>query len=270
MLEARGVCLRRGGRSVLHDVSVSLAPAALVAVVGPNGAGKSSLLGILAGEICPDHGAATLDGRLLQSFSAAELAARRAVLEQSPSVFAPFTVAELVALGTLMVPRASTREPDLVARAMAIADIGDLASRPADRLSGGERARAHFARVLAQVWAGRAAGMGRFLLLDEPTASLDLSHQITLMNAARAASRNGVGVLAVLHDLNLAAAYCDHVVLLANGACVSQGSPRMVFDAARLTAVYRTPVSVSRMPDGQLQILPLYGDGRPLSDGIER
>lgn len=90
------------------------------------------------------------------------------------------------------------------------------------------------------------------------------------MKAARDASRNGVGVLAVLHDLNLAAAYCDHVLLLANGSCVSQGSPRMVFDAARLTAVYRTPVSVSRMPDGRLQTLPLYGDGCPRRDGFER
>ena len=159
--------------------------------------GKSSLFALLAGELRPNSGTVALDGRPLASFSAAALAAERAALEQSPSLSAPFPVRDLVALGLAAVPRAALDEAALVARAIAAAGAADLADRPADRLSGGERARAHLARVLAQLWAGRAAGAGRYLLLDEPTASLDIAHQLALMEAARAEAEAGAGVLVV-------------------------------------------------------------------------
>ena len=255
MLEAASVVLARGGRRVLDDVSLALGPGGLVAVCGPNGAGKSSLFALLAGELRPDRGTITLDGRPLAAFSAAALAAERAALEQSPSLSAPFTVRGLVALGLAAVPRAELDEPALVVRALAAAGVAEIADRPADRLSGGERARAHLARVLAQLWAGRAAGGGRYLLLDEPTASLDIAHQLALMEAARAEAGAGAGVLVVLHDLNLAAAFADRVVLLDAGRIVAAGAPAEVFESARLTAVYRTPIVVERTLRG-LRMVP--------------
>lgn len=255
MLEARDVALARGGRPVLAGVSLALATGELVALCGPNGAGKSSLFALLSGELSPDAGTVTLDGRPLAALSAAALAAERAALEQSPSLSAPFTVRALVGLGLSAVPRAALDETALVARAIAAAGVADLADRPADRLSGGERARAHLARVLAQLWAGRAAGAGRYLMLDEPTASLDIAHQLALMEAARAEAEAGAGVLVVLHDLNLAAAFADRVALLDAGRIAAAGPPAAVFEAARLSAVYQTPIVVERTACG-IRMMP--------------
>jgi iron complex transport system ATP-binding protein len=255
MLEARGVTLPRGGRAVLDGVTLALRPGELVALCGPNGAGKSSLFALLAGELRPTTGTVTLDGRPLAALPAAALAAERAALEQAPSLSAPFSVAELVALGLSAVPQAALDEAALCARAMRAVGIAALADRPADRLSGGERARAHLARVLAQVWAGRAAGMGRFLLLDEPTASLDIAHQLAVMEIARGEAAAGAGILVVLHDLNLAAAFADRVVLMHRGRIAAQGAPTAVLEASRLSAIYATPLAVERTRNG-LIILP--------------
>jgi len=258
MLEARGVVLTRGGRQVLDRVDVVLRPGELLAVVGPNGAGKSSLFSVLAGELRPASGLALLDGRPMSGLPAATLAAERAALEQAPSLAAPFTVAELVALGMAAVPRAEVDEQALAARALAAVEIAALAERPADRLSGGERARAHLARVLAQLWAGRTGGGGRYLLLDEPTASLDLAHQVAVMRVARGESEAGAGVLAVLHDLNLAAAFADRVLLLDHGSVVAEGTAASVFQGDRLSEVYRATIDVERSASGNLRILPDY------------
>jgi iron complex transport system ATP-binding protein len=255
MLEARAVTLRRGGRLALADVSVTLAPGELVAVCGPNGAGKSSLLGALAGDLRPDAGSVALFGRPLAAHDAAALAIRRAVLEQDPGLAAPFCVAELVALGAGIAPPGADAGA-IAADAMEAAGVAALSGRRADRLSGGERARAHLARVLAQLAAGRAQGGGHCLLLDEPTASLDLAHQVAVMEAARRAAAEGAGVLAVLHDLTLAAAFADRVALMAEGRIVAEGPPAAVFEAQRLTSVYGADVAVDRRPDGGLRIAP--------------
>jgi iron complex transport system ATP-binding protein len=268
MLEARGATLRRGGRLALAGVSLALRPGELVAVCGPNGAGKSSLLGVLAGDLRPDAGSVALCGRPLAAHDAAALAVRRAVLEQDPSLSAPFTVAELVALGAAIAPPCADPQA-IAAQAMADAGATALARRRADRLSGGERARAHLARVLAQLAAGRAQGGGHCLLLDEPTASLDLAHQVAVMEAARRAAAEGAAVLAVLHDLTLAAAFADRAALMAEGRIVAEGPPAAVFESALLSRVYGAAVAVDRRPDGALRIAPdlapraLMGRARP-------
>ncbi|MFN3616175.1 MAG: heme ABC transporter ATP-binding protein, partial [Rubrimonas sp.] len=235
MLEARDVRVLRGGRAALDGVSLRLRRGAVTALCGPNGAGKSTLLSTLCGDVRPDAGLALIDGRPVRSITPRTLAGLRAVLEQSPTLAAPFTVAQLVGLGADLAPRP---DPGLAARAMAAAGVAHLADRTADRLSGGERARAHLARALAQLQAGRAGGGGLWLLLDEPTASLDLSHQITVMRAARRAAADGAGVLVVLHDLNLAAAFADRVVLMAAGRIVADGPPADALRADRLSALY--------------------------------
>lgn len=256
MLEARGVHVLRGGRAALAGADLTLRGGEVVALVGPNGAGKSTLFAVLAGELRPGQGAATLDARPLACMTAAELALERAALEQSPSLSAPFSVAELVALGLASAPRAALDEAGLVERAMQAVGVAHLAARAADRVSGGERSRAHLARALAQLWAGRAAGGGRFLLLDEPTAALDLAHQVAALGVARAEAAAGAGVLAVLHDLNLAAAFADRVVILSEGRAVADGPPEVVFGAELLSAVYGTPIAVERGRGGRLRIAP--------------
>ena len=256
MLEARDVSLRRGGRLALDGVSLAVRPGAVLALCGPNGAGKSSLLALLAGDLRPDAGAVALDGAGLPGLGAEALARLRAVLEQSPSLSVPFAVRDLVALGLGTVPMSPADAEAIIGRAMRATGVEDFADRPADRLSGGERARAHLARALAQLTAGRLAGGGRYLLLDEPTASLDLAHQVAVMRAARAAAKAGAGVLAVVHDLNLAAAFADHVVLLDRGRVEAEGAPAQIFDAARLSAVYGAPIAVSRTPGGGLRVAP--------------
>jgi iron complex transport system ATP-binding protein len=255
MLEARDVTLRRGGRLALSGVSLSLAPGELVAVCGPNGAGKSSLLGVLAGDLRPDAGQVALFGRPLAAHDAAALATRRAVLEQDPDLAAPFTVAELVALGAGLAPPGADAAA-IALDAMEAAGVAALSRRRADLLSGGERARAHLARVLAQLAAGRAQGGGHCLLLDEPTASLDLAHQVAVMESARRAAAEGAGVLAVLHDLTLAAAFADRVALMADGRLVAEGPSEAVFEAARLSRVYGAAIAVDRRADGALRIAP--------------
>ena len=262
MLEARDVSLRRGGRAVLADVSVSLRPGEVVALCGPNGAGKSSLLSVLAGDLRPERGHVTLDGTPLGRFGADALARRRAVMEQSPTLAAPFPVADLVGLGLGTGAMSPAEAEAIVADAMRKAGIAALAQRPADQLSGGERARAHLARALAQLAAGRLAGHGRYLLLDEPTASLDLAHQIAVMRAARAAASDGAGVLAVLHDLNLAAAFADKAVLLQAGGIVAIGAPETLFVPERLSAVYGAPITVLRSATGGLRIAPDFDAAR--------
>ena len=255
MLEARGVSVVRGGRRVLEDVSLKVIPGEFVALCGPNGAGKSSLLAVLAGELRPGMGEASLDGRPLSRLPAAALAAERAVLEQVPSLAAAFTVAALVDLGLSLVPRADIDAGALRERALRAAGVEGLATRAVDRLSGGERARAHLARVLVQLWAGRATGGGRYLLLDEPTASLDIAHQLAVMRAARVEAGAGAGVLCVLHDLNLAAAFADRVVLMQAGRIVADGAPEDALDAQRLSGVYASPIAVERTARG-LRVFP--------------
>ncbi|MFT3974164.1 MAG: heme ABC transporter ATP-binding protein [Amaricoccus sp.] len=238
-----------GGRSS-NSVSLAVAPGELVALCGPNGAGKSSLLAVLAGELRPGAGEARLDGRPLATLGPGALARERAILEQAPTLAAPFTVSELVGLGMSLVARADVDEAAIRSRALAAAGVADLAGRGADRLSGGERARAHLARVLAQLWAGRAAGGGRYLLLDEPTASLDIAHQLVVMRAARAEVRAGAGVLCVLHDLNLAAGFADRAALMQAGRIVAAGPPVEVLRADRLSEVYGSPLAVEQTTRG--------------------
>lgn len=258
MLEAIDLSVRRGGRLVLRDVTLSVAPGEVVVVVGPNGAGKSTLLACFSGALRPTRGAVRLDGDAPAGLSAAALARRRAVLEQTPELGAPFLLRELVGIAIpRAVPPAEARRIETAA--MAALEIGALAERRLDRLSGGERHRAHMARALAQLGAGRALGAGRWLLLDEPTASLDLRHQASVLMAARRAAAEGAGVLAILHDLTLAAAVADRIAILDAGRLAATGAPREVLTPDRLARVYGLPVAVSETAPGVLAVIPAYG-----------
>ncbi|MBU6531226.1 heme ABC transporter ATP-binding protein [Streptomyces sp. A108] len=251
LAEAEAVRVRLGGRPVLDGVDVRVRAGEVLALVGPNGAGKSTLLGALAADVPAAEGVVRVHGRPVSAWSAPELALRRAVLPQSAALSFPFPVEEVVRMGRA--PWAGDERADeddaVVADAMARTEVTGFAGRPFSALSGGERARVALARVLAQ----RAP----LLLLDEPTAALDLRHQELVLRLCRERARAGDAVVVVLHDLALAAAYADRVAVLRAGRIAADGPPAEVFAEELLSEVYDQPVEVLPHPrTGALLVLP--------------
>jgi iron complex transport system ATP-binding protein len=223
MIEARALVVERAGRSVLDRVDLSVSPGELVAVLGPNGVGKSTLVAALAGELAPQAGTVSLDGVPLARLGIAELARRRAALSQELFVPFDFTVRELVAMGRMPHGGKLTRaEHELLDRALAELDLSGLAERSIRALSGGERRRVHLARTLAQLGFDARP---RYALLDEPAAHLDAEHQHRVLEIFRGLGSSGLGVLAVLHEPNLALAFATRVVLLSEGRVLASGPP---------------------------------------------
>ena len=211
----------------LADVSATLAPGQITAICGPNGAGKSSLLECLAGLLSPDSGSVALDDQPLAALPPRERAKAIGYLPQTGEVAWDVAVRSLVALGRL--PHRDARaEP--VEAAMAALDLEGLADRPVSRLSGGEKARALLARVLA--------GEPRWILADEPLAALDLAHQLALLGHLRRASDSGTGVLLVLHDLALAMNHADRVLVLDHGVLAADGPPEEALAAEVIARVW--------------------------------
>ncbi|ONM47913.1 heme ABC transporter ATP-binding protein [Nocardia donostiensis] len=245
---------RRGGthtRRVLDNVDFQVTAGEMVALVGPNGAGKSTLLAVLAGELDPSEGFVELDGHRIGHWSPVDMARRRAVLPQTHTVGFPFTAAEVIAMGRAPWQRTPLRDRDaeLIAAAMAATDVQHLADRQFPSLSGGERARVALARILAQDTAT--------LLLDEPTAALDLGHQETVLTLAADRAAAGAAVVVVVHDLGIAAAYADRVAVLDNGRVAADGPPRQILTSELLTRIYRYPVEVLDHPvTGAQLVLP--------------
>ncbi len=247
--QVRGAHLTRGAAEVLSGVDLEVRAGEVRALLGPNGAGKSSLLGVLTGDLAPSAGAVQIDGQPLGRWSTGELALRRAVLLQQVGVSFPFTVTEVVRMGRA--PWRGTpldlEDDEAVAQALAAADVTHLAERQFTELSGGERARAALARVLAQ-----RTGV---LLLDEPTAALDLRHQELVLQLAQRHARKGGAVVVVVHDLGLAAAYADQVTVLARGRVVADGPPAEALTAELLSEVYEYPVDVFAHPRTSRQVI---------------
>lgn len=242
---ARGISVRASGKILLEGVDLSLEAGKVIAVVGPNGAGKSTLLKAMTGEQRIAAGEIKLDGQLLTNWSPAELAQRRAVLPQSIDVVFPFLVNEIVTLGART--DLSTQERGhLVQRALDAVELSNLSTRIYGTLSGGEKQRVQLARVLAQVWSCNCT----YLMLDEPTASLDLAHQILILRLARQHAENGGSVLMVLHDLNLAAMVADKLIALKNGRHIVAGTPQEVMHDELIAALYGVRMRVRGVPDG--------------------
>ncbi|MEQ8233183.1 MAG: heme ABC transporter ATP-binding protein [Gammaproteobacteria bacterium] len=239
------------GRALLADCELAFTGGRVTAVLGPNGAGKSTLLRLLTGERRPSHGEVRVDGRALDTWTPAALARVRAVVTQFNHVAFPFTAAEIVALGRAPWRRSDTRAARAAAVEAALArlEVGHLAGRLYPTLSGGEQQRVAIARALAQLDWPRAGG-ARCLLLDEPSASLDLHHQHALMALLRELATQGVTVVVVLHDLNLALGYCDEVVLLREGRVAATGATAATLTPALVEAVYRVAAEQFETPDG--------------------
>lgn len=250
MLEAIEVSLSFQRRALLRGVSLQVRPGGVLALVGVNGAGKSTLLKILAGDRQPDAGRVRLAGRCLPDWSLPELARRRAVLPQDSRLAFPFSALEVVLMGRYAQHGGypSRRDIRLARDVMEDLDVIHLEDRLYPTLSGGERARVQLGRALCQLLDNGVPGP-RALLLDEPTASLDLAHQHTaLATARRFAREEGGAVCAVLHDLNLAAQYADRIAVLADGRIVACGAPWAALTEAILGPAFAAEVLVGRHP----------------------
>ena len=227
VLSANNICVHRAGRALLNHVSINLRAGEVTVVMGENGAGKSTLLNVCAGDVAPDSGSVTMADRMLYEWKAIERAKMRAVLPQESTLTFMFTALEVVLLGRSPHCHGYPGAHDHAIARLALErlEVSHLAERLYPTLSGGERARVMLARVFAQVWE-RWSNMPRCLLLDEPIAALDIAHQHIALAAAKSfATEQGIAVLAVLHDLNLATQYADEVTLLKNGALFATGAP---------------------------------------------
>lgn len=256
VLTATDITVRRGDRALLDRVSLALAPGRVTAVIGPNGAGKSTLLRILSGELAPDSGSVAFLDHPLSDWPVADLARHRAVLPQESDLSFPFRVEEVVRLGRIPHPGGGDSSADHALARAALDHVGlaNFAERLYPTLSGGEKQRVHLARALVQLEPDpeSAKPAARVLLLDEPTASLDLAHQHAVLSLARdLARRENVAVLAILHDLNLALAYADDLVALFCGRVAAAGdiahtlSPALVGEVFGVHAVFLAATETS-------------------------
>lgn len=253
VLSARGVVVDTGGRSateILHGVDLDVHAGEVLGLIGPNGAGKSTLLGALAGDTTPTAGSVLLQGRPYRDYSTRQAARIRAVMLQDSRVSFSHLVRDVVEMGR-SAWGADGDDAGLVDDCLRTVGMLEMQDRDVTTLSGGERARVAFARVMVQ--------QAECVLLDEPTAAMDIGHQERTMRTVRRLAGStgvqGAGVIVVLHDLNLAAQYCDRLALLSDGRVDAVGAPGEVCTAQRLTEVYDWPVRVSRV-EGQLWIRP--------------
>jgi len=246
--DVQSVSVRRSSRAVLDAVSLQVEGGELLAIVGPNGAGKSTLLGVLAGDVTADEGRVLLDDAPLSDVGTAELARRRAMLLQHQQVSFGFRVEEVIAMGRSPWPVDPARDAEAIEAGVTRADVEHLLMRRFHELSGGEQARVGLARVLAQDT--------DILLLDEPTAALDLRHQEEVLRCVRDDTAAGRTVIIVLHDLSLALAYADRIALLDEGRLIAIGPGSQVLTPERVHDVYGVEVLILPTPDGPPVLAP--------------
>ena len=246
---ARNIVVHRGGRIVLDNVSVDVWAGEVSVVTGPNGAGKSTLVSALAGYVPCQRGTVSIGENELSQLSAQVLSKRRAVMTQASNVVFDFSVHEILTMG---VPSAAHSVEDLREADLDLAtecEISALLHRKFNSLSGGERQRVQFCRALIQIARNKSSNEPRYLILDEPTSSLDLYHVVKVTKILKRVCAENVGILVVLHDLNLTAYIADYVFLLKDGEVAGAGTPNEIFTETLLSDVYNTPVRVEHRDD---------------------
>lgn len=250
VLKVTDVSVALGGRTIISGMNFEVRSGEIIAILGPNGAGKSTMLGALAGDY-GYQGSVNICGQEVAAWGSRELALRRSVLRQSNAISFPFSVVDVVKMGRAPWRNITSVEEDdrIIAQELLRSDTFRFAERPFTSLSGGERARVSLARAMTQ----RPA----LLLLDEPTAALDINYQEQVLAIARRYARQGHAVVVVMHDLAAAAAYADRVLLIADGGQRSWGEPKAVLQAGLLSEVYRHPVRVLTEDDGSLLVIPV-------------
>ncbi len=264
ILEAREITVRYRGLAgpAVDRVTCGVDPSRLVAVVGPNGSGKTTLVRALAGLVVPEGGSVLLQGKPVEEWSRPALARVLAVVSQREETTFALRVEEIVMLGRYahLGPVSAPRPADRAAVAAALerCDVAALAQRPVDTLSGGEWQRVRVARALTQ-----EPGV---LVLDEPTAALDVRHEMELFELIRDLVNSGLAGMVITHHLNLAARFADRIVLLDHGRIVAEGTPAEVLREEVVSRVFEWPVAIMRWADGSPQVVPLRRADLPPRD----
>lgn len=249
MIESKSLCVAISRKKILRDVNFIAEPGKLTVIVGPNGSGKTTLLRALSGDLAYS-GTLSLDGEDFTTIKPWKMASRRAVLSQASALSFPFTVREVVRIGLTggysgVLAQEQEKLPDL---ALHKVDLAGFSGRYYQELSGGEQQRVQLARVLCQVWQPVVDGKPRYLFLDEPISSLDIRHQLVVMEIARDYANAGGGVIAVLHDLNLTAMFADRVAIMNRGELDTIGTPQMTLTDERLARIYECSLRVGVPP----------------------
>lgn len=267
MLAAENVSYHIAGNDLVSEISLTVKPGEVLAIIGPNGAGKSTFLKLLSGELEPSSGNIRMEGKPLQQWSKLDCARKRAVMPQSTYIAFPFTAFEVVLLGRS--PHIHGIEDDrdqaIVMAAMQLTNVSELASRQYDTLSGGEKQRVQLARVLCQIWEGEME-QTRYLLLDEPVAGMDPVHQHETLWIAREYSRHQVGVLVILHDMNLAAMYADRIAVFNAGCLYQCERPKQVLTQPIIKEVFGLDVMLQPHPSSDCPVVissPVQASAHP-------
>ncbi|GGB48276.1 iron-hydroxamate transporter ATP-binding protein [Tistrella bauzanensis] len=245
--EAEGLGVTVGGRVLLADVDLGVAGGRVLGLIGHNGSGKSTLLRLLARQITPTAGTVRLEGRALSAWGDRAFGRKVAYLPQQPPTAAGMTVRELVRLGRYpwhgALGRFGSRDQDRVDEAMALTDVTGFADRMVDSLSGGERQRVWLAMLVAQDSA--------YMLLDEPISALDIAHQVEILDLVRRLARlRGLGVVIILHDINMAARFCDDILALKAGRVLVRGTPETLMTEAELARIFGLRMGILPHPAG--------------------
>lgn len=248
MYEALNISLRAKDKAILHDVTVSVEPGVFTAVVGPNGAGKSTLLKVLSYEHNHYQGQVQINGRDVRSYSPQELSLVRAVLSQSAHLQFAFTVEQIVMLGRHPHRAIHKTNYAIVEEVMHLTAILEFRDRNYLTLSGGEQQRVQLARVLAQVWGETV--YPRYILLDEPTSSLDIAQQQYIFSLIKQVCARNIGVLAIVHDLNQAVQHADRLCFLKDGKLIASGNASEVFTRSTIEETFSCRVNVYHDPLG--------------------
>ena len=249
-LSLKSVSLKLDNRQILKDVSLEINEGDIVSVIGPNGAGKSTLLNVLTGDISPDSGDIIYDNKQLNKISIQERAFTRSVMSQMQTLVFNFNVKDVIEMGWLQRGNSDFSSNFSMAFEAVTTEcnVHNLVHRKFNSLSGGEQRRVHFARTLLQLWRPSQSNDPRYLLLDEPTANLDLSSEMLLMNILKARASSNVGILVILHDLNLASHFADKIAIMKDGEIKAFGKPEEIMTDDFLTSIYEVPIKVKYDP----------------------
>ena len=249
-LSLKSVSLKLNNRQILKDVSLEINEGEIVSVIGPNGAGKSTLLNVLTGDISPDSGNTIYDNKQLNKISIQERAFTRSVMSQMQTLVFNFNVKDVIEMGWLQRGNSDFSSNFSMAFEAVTTEcnVNNLVHRKFNSLSGGEQRRVHFARTLLQLWRPSQSNDPRYLLLDEPTANLDLSSEMLLMNILKARASSNVGILVILHDLNLASHFADKIAIMKDGEIKAFGKPEEIMTDDFLTSIYEVPIKVKYDP----------------------
>ena len=240
------ISLKYNDKSILEDINIEIKKGMILSILGPNGAGKSSLLNILSGDIESNIGNVFYDSRDIKNISIQERAFIRSVMSQNQPIVFDFSVRDIVEMGWLDKGniKYSNNINNAIIGVLNDCEIAHLEKRKFNTLSGGEQRRVHFARSLIQLWRESGNKDSRYLMLDEPTSNLDLSHQIKLMNMLKKLANDGVGILLILHDLNLAFNFSDYIAIIKNGKLFAYDKPLNIFNKNILEDVFELTFNV--------------------------